>query len=541
MYIHIRIYIHFDFKSIMDTFTEIDQFGMNFRNDDMPPDGIDLFDPTLGDGSIPNFGHPDFTQPPCNGPLCWNWNFTNGTTDGTTLTPPDVTGDFLNWWALVPAPFVIFGITGNLLVCLAIAKERRLQTVTNYFLFSLAVTDLLVSLIVMPFSILNEFKGYWSLGAALCNFYVTSDVMMCTASIMHLCTISVDRYIGIRFPLKTRNKSKMTVAVKLLIVWSLSLVVSSPITVLGILDETNLFIEEMCVLNNDFFIIYGSIIAFFIPLIIMVVTNVLTMQLLNEQARLCNQKSKVEGCPMIRRVQGSRKVNNKRKILNARFQSPKLQTAGHANSAPASRKWATDSNENRKLLARKNNTKQIKMNVESEIQPLNDGSGGSAGGSFSANSSPASPRPSRLRFLIAKHNIATKAANIMLLRKDTFKENAVQTEQKATKVLGVVFTIFVISWAPFFTTNILTVLCKWCRVDRLLFVAFVWLGYISSTLNPIIYTVFNRTFKVTFIKLLCCNYESFGRLNRNQSLKSGETTAYYHGFSGPDKNNESLC
>ena len=112
MYIHIYISNHFDLKSIMDTFTEVDQFGMNFRNDDILPGGIDLFDPSLGDGSIPNFGHPDFTQPPCNGPLCWNWNFTNGTTDGTTLTPPDVTGDVLNWWALVPAPFVIFGITG---------------------------------------------------------------------------------------------------------------------------------------------------------------------------------------------------------------------------------------------------------------------------------------------------------------------------------------------------------------------------------------------------------------------------------------------
>ncbi|GAB1601192.1 5-hydroxytryptamine receptor 2A-like [Argonauta hians] len=483
--------------------------------------------------SIPGYTNPDFTQNPCSEGFCL-FNMTNGTNNGSLNTGN--LENTLNWWALAPAPFVIFGITGNLLVCLAIAKERRLQTVTNYFLFSLAVTDLLVSLIVMPFSILHEFRGYWSLSVGLCNFYVTSDVMMCTASIMHLCTISVDRYIGIRYPLKTRNKSKVTVAVKLLIVWSLSLVVSSPITVLGIVDEQNLIIERRCAVNNDYFIVYGSIIAFFIPLVIMVATNVLTMQLLNEQARLCSQK-KDEGCPMIRRVQGSRRIN-RNPTHDRRLQIPTSNTTSHmTKSVPSTRKWAMDSNENRKLLAKNVSTAASKLEKgSSETQSPGDSSGG-----FSANSSPASPRPSKFRYLIAKHNITSKAAHRMLLKKDNAKENAVQTERKATKVLAVVFTIFVVSWAPFFTTNVMTVLCKWCHVDEFLFVVFVWLGYISSTLNPIIYTIFNRTFKATFIKLMVCDYNSFGRINRTQSLKGIESGTYYHGFSSTDRNHESLC
>ncbi|XP_052826760.1 5-hydroxytryptamine receptor 2C [Octopus bimaculoides] len=516
----------------MEFHTTRDLFRIDPQTEDILPEDGGTLNLSFGQRPIPSFTHPDFTQSPCGDGLCF-FNGTNGTNNGS-LNTGNLDGT-LNWWALAPAPFVIFGITGNLLVCLAIAKERRLQTVTNYFLFSLAVTDLLVSLIVMPFSILHEFRGYWSLSLGLCNFYVTSDVMMCTASIMHLCTISVDRYIGIRYPLKTRNKSKGTVAVKLLIVWSLSLVVSSPITVLGIVDEHNLIIERRCLVNNDYFIIYGSIIAFFIPLVIMVVTNVLTMQLLNEQARLCSQK-KDEGCPMIRRVQGSRRLN-RNPIVDKRFQTPKSNTTSNTTkTVPSTRKWAMDSNENRKLLAKNVSTAAPKVDKgPSEVQNQGDTSG------FSANSSPASPRPSKFRYLIAKHNITSKAANRMLLRKDLSKENAVQTERKATKVLAVVFTIFVVSWAPFFTTNVMTVLCKWCHVDQFLFVAFVWLGYISSTLNPIIYTIFNRTFKATFIKLMVCDYSSFGRLNRTQSLKGIESSTYYHGFSSSERNHESLC
>ncbi|CAI9727611.1 5-hydroxytryptamine receptor 2C-like [Octopus vulgaris] len=513
----------------MEFHTTRDLFRIDPQTEDILPEDGGTLNLSFGQRPLPSFTHPDFTQNPCGDGLCF-FNGTNGTNNGS-LNTGDLDGT-LNWWALAPAPFVIFGITGNLLVCLAIAKERRLQTVTNYFLFSLAVTDLLVSLIVMPFSILHEFRGYWSLSLGLCNFYVTSDVMMCTASIMHLCTISVDRYIGIRYPLKTRNKSKVTVAVKLLIVWSLSLVVSSPITVLGIVDEHNLIIERRCLVNNDYFIIYGSIIAFFIPLVIMVVTNVLTMQLLNEQARLCNQK-KDEGRPMIRRVQGSKR-KSKNPIVDKRFQTPKSNTTSNTTkTVPSTRKWAMDSNENRKLLAKNESTAAPKVDKgPSEVQSQGDTSG------FSANSSPASPRHSKFRYLIAKHNITSKA----LLRRDNAKENAVQTERKATKVLAVVFTIFVVSWAPFFTTNVMTVLCKWCHVDQFLFVAFVWLGYISSTLNPIIYTIFNRTFKATFIKLMVCDYSSFGRLNRTQSLKGIESSTYYHGFSSSERNNEStLC
>jgi len=77
--------------------------------------------------------------------------------------------------------------------------------------------------------------GYWPFGVVWCNVYVTCDVLACSASIMHMCFISLGRYLGIRNPLKTRHaySTKRLVGFKIALVWLLSMLVSSSITVLG--------------------------------------------------------------------------------------------------------------------------------------------------------------------------------------------------------------------------------------------------------------------------------------------------------------------
>ena len=63
------------------------------------------------------------------------------------------------WPALFLLFFSIVGVIGNLLVCLAIGTERRLQNRTNWFLFSLALADMLVSGLVIPLAAIKEFIG----------------------------------------------------------------------------------------------------------------------------------------------------------------------------------------------------------------------------------------------------------------------------------------------------------------------------------------------------------------------------------------------
>lgn len=65
--------------------------------------------------------------------------------------------DFL--WILISLLLLLGTVIGNIFVCLAIILEKRLRNITNYFLMSLAITDLMVALFVMPLSILKLIKG----------------------------------------------------------------------------------------------------------------------------------------------------------------------------------------------------------------------------------------------------------------------------------------------------------------------------------------------------------------------------------------------
>lgn len=64
-----------------------------------------------------------------------------------------------NWPILTLSILALSGTLGNLLVCISISLDKQLQTVTNWFLFSLAIADCLVSLIVLPLSVIKDFHG----------------------------------------------------------------------------------------------------------------------------------------------------------------------------------------------------------------------------------------------------------------------------------------------------------------------------------------------------------------------------------------------
>lgn len=91
--------------------------------------------------------------------------------------------------SVIITTMMIVIVVGNMLVVIAIATENNLTTVQNWFIASLAVADMLIGLVIMPFSLSYELMGYWMFGAVWCEIHAAMDVFMCTSSIMNICLI----------------------------------------------------------------------------------------------------------------------------------------------------------------------------------------------------------------------------------------------------------------------------------------------------------------------------------------------------------------
>jgi len=96
---------------------------------------------------------------------------------------------------------IVMAILGNLLVVVSVCRYRKLRNITNCFVVSLAIADVLVALIAMPFNASVELSGRWMFGFAMCDVWNSLDVYASTVSIIHLCCISIDRYYAIVKPL----------------------------------------------------------------------------------------------------------------------------------------------------------------------------------------------------------------------------------------------------------------------------------------------------------------------------------------------------
>ncbi|OQR80223.1 5-hydroxytryptamine receptor 1-like [Tropilaelaps mercedesae] len=178
----------------------------------------------------------------------------------------------VTWKVIVLTCIIVLTAIGNILVCVSVLSVRRLRHPSNYLLVSLAVSDLCVALLVMPFAMYFDVVGKWYLGATVCDLWVSFDVASCTASILNLCMISVDRYLAITRPLTygVRRTSKR-ICCYVCGVWSMSCLISiPPVIVLG--NEHGTDDGPDCqVCQNLAYQLYATLGAFYIPLLIMIV------------------------------------------------------------------------------------------------------------------------------------------------------------------------------------------------------------------------------------------------------------------------------
>ena len=131
--------------------------------------------------------------------------------------------------AAVMTAMMVVIVVGNLLVVIAIFTENNLTGVQNWFIASLAVADMLIGLAVMPFSLAYELMGYWMFGELWCEIHGAMDVLLCTASIMNICLISLDRYWSITRAVNYMNKrTPQRVTIMIMTIWALSALICFP-------------------------------------------------------------------------------------------------------------------------------------------------------------------------------------------------------------------------------------------------------------------------------------------------------------------------
>lgn len=126
----------------------------------------------------------------------------------------------------------IVGVVGNVLTCTVIARNKVMWTPTNYYLFSLAVSDLLVLLLGMPLELYELWQNYpFLLGKGGCYFKTFLFETVCLASILNVTALSVERYIAVVHPLRAKCVVTRTHAKRvILMVWGVSVLCALPNT-----------------------------------------------------------------------------------------------------------------------------------------------------------------------------------------------------------------------------------------------------------------------------------------------------------------------
>ncbi|KAK1802080.1 hypothetical protein P4O66_004422 [Electrophorus voltai] len=387
------------------------------------------------------------------------FNATNGTERGVGSSAPHSLQVSL---VVLVGLLILLTVFGNVLVVIAVFTSRALKAPQNLFLVSLASADILVATLVMPFSLANELMGYWYFGRVWCEIYLALDVLFCTASIAHLCAISLDRYWSITQAIEYNLKrTPRRIKCLIFIVWVIAAVISFP-PLITMEKEGG----RECKINEDkWYIISSCIGSFFLPCVIMVLVYLRIYQI---------AKSRTRTPPGDRRKKDAGKKENGHchEKLNgeATGEQDAANHKGNGNGVDVDESSSSDHKEDDHCTDRK---KRVKAKTKlSQIKPGDQAirrehappGGGGRGGRY---------------------------------------KGRLKREKRFTFVLAVVIGVFVVCWFPFFFTYTLTALCDSCCVPPTLFKFFFWFGYCNSSLNPIIYTIFNNDFRRAFKKILC--------------------------------------
>ncbi|XP_043466176.1 neuropeptides capa receptor-like [Leptopilina heterotoma] len=134
---------------------------------------------------------------------------------------------------LIYATIFITGVFGNLITCIVIKRNPTMQTATNYYLFSLAVSDLLLLVLGLPNEIYVFWQQYpWALGVVLCKIRAFVSETSSYVSVLTIVAFSMERYVAVCHPLHLYAMSGLKRPLRfILLAWMLALVCAIPFAV----------------------------------------------------------------------------------------------------------------------------------------------------------------------------------------------------------------------------------------------------------------------------------------------------------------------
>ncbi|XP_015183587.1 PREDICTED: gastrin/cholecystokinin type B receptor-like isoform X2 [Polistes dominula] len=163
-------------------------------------------------------------------------NFISNNFNGTPTTIVQSSKKNLLENLIVPLYAIIFflSIVGNCLVLITLTRNKRMRTVTNVYLLNLAVSDLLLGVFCMPFTLLGQMLKNFVFGIMICKLISYFQVVSVSVGVWTLVAISLERYFAICRPLKSRRWQTQFHAYKMIVVvWVLCLTWNVPILIVS--------------------------------------------------------------------------------------------------------------------------------------------------------------------------------------------------------------------------------------------------------------------------------------------------------------------
>lgn len=424
-----------------------------------------------------------------------NYSNTTISSGSERVLPPGYSTVHLILTVTIVTIIILIIVGGNLLVVVAIYTDKNLKSKQNWFIASLAVADCLLGLIIMPFSLTNEVMGYWYFGSVWCDLWKAIDVLLCTASILSICLISLDRYWCITKALTyPRQRTATRAALMIAAVWILSLIVCVP-PLIGWKNPLPVNDYPLCLLSSELgYIISSCMGSFYIPGVIMVIVYYKIYKAATERARKQrgnNNKKAKKKDKTDKELYGLLKnTDTKEKqetVTNMPTKVNSMTLTDDESTWPMYQKQGVNREDSGQEPETGNGT------IDEQDIDLDEANEKESTKSDITGTTSLTPNQEEI-----KHAEVYDAVKDMERQK---RKLAKARERRATIVLGIVMAAFIVCWAPFFTLYIITALCN-CIPDIVFDVCF-WAGYCNSALNPIIYTVFNRDFRHAFKRILC--------------------------------------